>query len=225
MNPLNLRTCRPINLIINMLGLLGKKLGMTQIFGENGEPVSVTVVEAGPCTIVRRKSKATDGYDAICVGFEPVIKEKRVNKPMTGVFKKAGTKSFRYMKEFKPAKSEGLDVGKEIDVTLFKKGDIIDVIGVTKGKGFQGVIKRWHMKGGPSGHGSKFHRTAGSVGMRTWPGRVLAGTHMSGQLGNTSRTVKNLKVFDIDKERNLMFVDGSIPGAKNGLVVINNKSL
>lgn len=198
---------------------------MTQIFDENGEPVSVTVIEAGPCTIVRKKSKTSDGYDAICVGFEPVIKEKRVNKPMTGVFKKAGTKAFRYMKEFKPVKSEGLDVGRDIDVTLFKKGDIVDVRGVTKGKGFQGVIKRCGKKGGPMGHGSKFHRTTGSVGMRTWPGRVLAGTGMAGQMGNTSRTIKNLKVFGVDKEKNLLFVDGSIPGSRNGLVLISNKGL
>lgn len=208
-----------------MLGLLGKKLGQTQVFGETGEPVCVTVVQAGPCPVIRIKTKEKDGYEAICVGFEPVEKEKRVSKPMLGVYKKAGLKPMRYMCEYKPRKTEGLEVGKEITVSLFKKGDIVDVSGVSKGKGFQGVIKRHGKKGGPMAHGSKFHRTTGSVGMRTWPGRVLPGMKMAGQMGNEKVTTKNVKVVDIDVERNLIFIHGSIPGGKNGLVEVTSKAL
>jgi large subunit ribosomal protein L3 len=208
-----------------MLGLLGKKIGMTQVFNEAGEPVSVTVVKAGPCPVVRQKTKAKEGYDAICIGFDPVIKEKRVSKPSAGVYKKAGLKPLRFTKEFKPAKSEGLEVGKDITVSIFKKGDYVDVQGVTKGRGFQGVIKRWGKSGGPAAHGSKFHRTTGSIGMRTWPGRVLAGTGMAGQMGNVNRTIKNLKIVDVDCEKNLLFLRGAVPGSKNSVVVVSSRAL
>jgi large subunit ribosomal protein L3 len=208
-----------------MLGLLGKKLGMTQIFSTTGEPVCVTVLQAGPCTIMDKKTKDKHGYDAICVGFGSISKEKRVNKPMTGVFKKANVKPLRHLKEFKPIKMEGFDVGKDITVSLFKKGDIVDVSGINKGKGFQGVIKRCGKKGGPMAHGSKFHRTTGSVGMRTWPGRVLPGTGMAGQMGNVKTTIKNLRVFDIDADKNLIFIEGAVPGSKNGVVVVSSKAL
>jgi len=207
-----------------MKGILGKKLGMTQIFDESGEPVGVTVLQAGPCVVVGKKEKAKEGYDSICVGFEPVIKEKRVNKPLTGMFKKQGTKAFRYLKEFKPNKLADYNVGSEITVSIFKKGDIIDVCGISKGKGFQGVIKRCKKRGGPMAHGSKFHRTTGSVGMRTWPGRVLPGTGMAGQMGNERKTVKNLKVQGIDAEKHLLFVSGAVPGARNGLVVVTSRA-
>ncbi len=208
-----------------MLGLLGKKLGMTQIFNDAGEPVQVTVVQAGPCKVVKVLSKDKEGYDGICVGFEPVKKEKNVRKPLAGFFKKAGIAPFQHLKEFRPNKMEGLEIGKDLTVELFKKGDIIDVSGVTKGRGFQGVIKRCGKKGGPMGHGSKFHRTTGSVGMRTWPGRVLPGTGMAGQMGNVKRTIKNIEVFGVDTERNLVFVRGAIPGGKNGLVVLSVKAM
>lgn len=207
-----------------MLGLLGKKMGMMQVFNEAGEPVSVTVVQAGPCKVIRKKTKDSDGYASICVGFEPVKKEKKVTKPLIGVFKKAGQPPFKYLKEFKPLKGE-FEVGHDITVSIFKKGDFVDVSGTTKGKGFQGVIKRHGKKGGPMAHGSKFHRTTGSVGMRTWPGRVLPGTRMAGQLGNVKRTTKNLEIFDVEAERNLMFIKGAIPGANNGLVVVSTKAL
>lgn len=208
-----------------MLGLLGKKLGMTQIFNEAGEPVQVTVVQAGPCKVVRVLSKAKEGYDGICVGFESVKKEKNMKKPTAGFFKKAGVAPCRYLKEFRPNKMEGFEVGKDLTVSLFKKGDIVDVSGVTKGRGFQGVMKRCGKKGGPMAHGSKFHRTTGSVGMRTWPGRVLPGTGMAGQMGNVKRTIKNIEIFDVDAERNLVFVRGAIPGGKNGLVVLSVKAM
>lgn len=198
---------------------------MTQVYDEKGEPVNVTVVQAGPCTLVQKKTKAKEGYDAICVGFEPLKKETRATKPYAGIFKKAGTKVFRYTKEFKPVKMEGYEVGKDITVSIFKKGDMVDVSGITKGKGFQGVIKRHHKKGGPAAHGSKFHRTTGSVGMRTWPGRVLPGTGMAGQLGNVKRTTKNLHIVEVDAEKNLLFITGAVPGSTNGLVVVSTRSI
>jgi len=204
-----------------MLGLLGKKLGMTQMYSEAGEPVCITVVQAGPCVVVRKKEKDKEGYDAICIGFEPIKKEKRVNKPLSGMFKKQGTAAFRYLKEFRPEKMDGFNVGSEVTVSIFKKGEIVDVSGVSKGKGFQGVMKRCNKRGGPMAHGSKFHRTTGSVGMRTWPGRVLPGTGMAGQMGNERKTVKNLRVVDIDVDKNLLFVSGAVPGGKNGLVEVN----
>lgn len=197
---------------------------MMQVFNEAGEPVPVSVVCAGPCKVVRKKTMDADGYASICVGFEPVKKEKRVTKPIAGAFKKAGQPPFKYLKEFKLLKGE-FEVGHEVTVSIFKKGDLVDVSGTTKGKGFQGVIKRCGKKGGPMAHGSKFHRTTGSVGMRTWPGRVLPGTGMAGQMGNVKRTTKNLEVFDVDAERNLLFIKGAVPGAKNGLVVVSTKTL
>lgn len=197
---------------------------MTQIYGDNGEPVCVTVVQAGPCVVVQKKNKAKDGYDAICVGFETVEKESKVRKPQAGSFKKAGTKAFRYIREFTPNKIDDYNVGSEMTVAIFKKGDKIEVAGVTKGKGFQGVMKRCNFKGGPSGHGSKFHRTSGSVGMRTSPGRVLPGQGMAGQMGNSKVTIKNLKIFDVNAEKNLLFVTGALPGGKNGLVVVSSRN-
>ena len=198
---------------------------MTQLFDDAGERVSVTVIKAGPCVIARRKTIAADGYDAVAVGFEPATKEKKITKPIAGLYKKAGVKPHKFLKEFRPQKYDGLDVGKDITVALFKKGDFVDVSGMTKGRGFQGVIKRCGKSGGPAAHGSKFHRTTGSVGMRTWPGRVLPGTGMAGQMGNVKRTIKRLKVVNIDADKNLLFVEGAVPGARNGLVVVSSKTL
>jgi len=197
---------------------------MTQLFNEQGEPVPVTVVKAGPCVIVGKKTIKDHGYDSICVGFEE-IEEKKVAKPQLGVFKKAGTKCFRHLREFRPLKMEGFDVGKDLSVGIFKKGDLVSVSATTKGKGFQGVMKRCGKKGGPMAHGSKFHRTTGSVGMRTWPGRVLPGTGMAGQMGNAKVTTRNLKIVEIDAEKNLLFVKGALPGSRNGLVVVSTKAL
>lgn len=193
---------------------------MTEVFNEAGEPVQVTVLEAGPCTVVQKKVKAKEGYDAVQLGFVEVTKEKRVQKPRLGHFKKAGTKNFRYLNEFRVEKPEEFEVGKAVTCAIFKKGTIVDVRGMTKGKGFQGVIKRCGKKGGPAAHGSKFHRTTGSVGMRTWPGRVLPGTGMPGQMGAKFRTIKNLEIFDVDAEKNLLFIRGAVPGANNGILRI-----
>ena len=181
--------------------------------------MSVTVVQAGPCSVVRKKTKESDGYDALCIGFEPVKKDAKKDT------KKEKKASFRYLKEFKPQKLDTFEVGKDVTVSIFKKGDIVDVSGITKGKGFQGVIKRCKKKGGPAAHGSKFHRTTGSVGMRTWPGRVLPGTGMAGHMGAAKRTIKNLQVFGLDDGKNLLFIKGAIPGAKNSLVVVSSKTL
>ena len=197
---------------------------MTQLFNEQGEPVPVTVVQAGPCVVIQKKTKKDHGYDSICVGFEE-MEEKKATKPMLGTFKKAGTKCFRYLKEFRPLKMEGFEIGKDLNVSLFKKGDNVDVSAVTKGKGYQGVIKRCGKAGGPAAHGSKFHRTTGSVGMRTWPGRILPGTGMAGQMGNAKRTTRNLRIVDVDAGKNLIFVKGGLPGSKNGLVVVSTKAL
>ncbi len=207
-----------------MLGLLGKKLGMTRLFNEKGEPICVTVVQAGPCPVVRKKTKKTDGYDVICLGFDEHKKEKNLGKPLIGVYKKANVKACRHMREFKTDKFAELEVGKALTVAMFKKGDNVDVSGITKGCGFQGVIKRHHKRGGPAAHGSKFHRTTGSIGMRTWPGRVLPGTRMAGHMGDVKRTIKNLRIFDIDTVRNLVFIEGAVPGGKNGLLVVSTRA-
>ncbi len=200
-----------------MLGLLGKKLGITQVFNDAGEPVPVTIIKAGPCTIVQRKTAAKEGYESIQVGFE-VLEDKKVKKPQA-------TKPFRHVCEFKPKKFDGLEVGKDVTVGIFKKGDLVDVSGVTKGKGYQGVIKRWGKSGGPAAHGSKFHRTTGSIGMRTWPGRVLAGTGMAGHMGAVNRKIRHLEVVGIDAEQNVLLIKGAVPGANNGLVVVSTKAL
>ena len=175
--------------------------------------------------VVTEPTEVTRYHDAVAVGFEPATKEKKITKPIAGLYKKAGVKPHKFLKEFRPQKYDGLDVGKDITVALFKKGDFVDVSGMTKGRGFQGVIKRCGKSGGPAAHGSKFHHTTGSVGMRTWPGRVLPGTGMAGQMGNVKRTIKRLKVVNIDADKNLLFVEGAVPGARNGLVVVSSKTL
>ncbi len=207
-----------------MLGLLGKKIGMTRIFDEVGDSIPVTVVEAGPCTVIQKKTVGKEGYDAIQVGFGQK-KDKHVNKPMAGHFKKAGKGNFAHLAEFKPIKPEEWEVGKVLDTNLFKKGDIIQVSGLTKGRGFQGVIKRHGHHGGPAAHGSKFHRTTGSIGMNTDPHRVLPGRPMPGHMGDEKITTKNLKIVEIDTEKNLLFIRGAVPGANSGLVVISTRAM
>lgn len=191
-------------------GFLAKKEGMTQWYTESGEPVSVTVLRAGPCVVTQRKTKAQDGYDAIQVGFEE-LKAERLIKPRR-------TKPYRHLREFRTAHAESFAVGQVLTVGGFHKGDVVHVQGVTKGHGFQGVIKRHGKHGGPGAHGSHFHRTTGSIGMRTWPGRVLKNMKLPGHMGDDVRTIRNLKVVDIDPELHLLFVRGSVPGARNQLV-------
>lgn len=202
-------------------GILGKKLGMTQVFAADGTRIPVTVVEAGPCTVIQKKTVATDGYNAVQVGFVEA-KAHRVNVPEMGHFRKAGKGAFRYLRELRAAEVDEYSVGDQITCDgLFKAGDMVDVIGTSKGKGFQGVIKRWNFSGGRATHGSMFHRSPGSIGCSAWPSRVFKGKKMAGQMGNVQVTVQNLQVVEVRPEQNLILIKGAVPGAKNSLVTIS----
>ncbi len=203
-----------------MTGIIGKKLGMTQVFTEDGKMVPVTVVEAGPCCVVQVKTPGKDGYEAVKVGFIEVRKEKNISKPDAGVFKKAGTKAFRILKEFPMS---GLNVGDMIKAENFNKGDIVTVSGVSKGKGFQGVMKRHNFKGGPDSHGSMFNRAPGSIGASSFPSRVWRGIRMAGHMGSERVTVSNLTVVDVRPEQNLILIEGAVPGAANSILEILKK--
>lgn len=200
-------------------GILGKKLGMTQVFAMDGRRIPVTVVEAGPCVVLQKKTVAVDGYNAIQVGFDP-RKAHRTNQPAMGHFKKAGKGAFYSLREFRVDNVDEYNLGDEIRCEVFSVGDIVDVTGTSKGKGFQGVIKRWNFAGGRSSHGSKFHRAPGAIGCSAWPSRVFKGKKMAGQLGNVRVTTQNLVIVDVRAEQNLILVKGAIPGPKNGLVAI-----
>lgn len=202
-----------------MLGLLAKKLGMTQLFNEHGRAVAVTVLEAGPCTVTQVKEPQRGGARSIQVGFES-IDSKRLNKPMQGHFKKANTGAFRYLGEFRPAQEEPYAIGQQLTVGLFQEGELIDVTGTSIGKGFQGGVKRWHWKGGPATHGSMSHRAPGSIGSTTFPGRVVRGHHLPGHMGNARVTVQNLRIMKIDLEANLLVVEGAVPGPEQRLVTV-----
>lgn len=199
--------------------LLGRKLGMTRIFTPEGRWVHVTVLQAGPCTVVQRKKVDTDGYDAVQVGFEDV-KESRSTKPLIGHFAKAGLKPKRFLREFRLNGDSELKVGDEITSEIFKPGDQVDVSGRSKGKGFQGVMKRHNMQGGPGAHGSHFHREPGSIGACADPSRVFKGQRLPGQMGNANITTQNLQVVEVNTEENLIVVLGAVPGARGGLVTV-----
>ena len=201
--------------------ILATKVGMTQIFDENGALVPVTVLEAGPCKVVQVKTTENDGYNAIQVGFGD-IREKLVNKPIKGHFAKAGVEAKRFLKEFRLENAAEYSVGQEIKADVFAAGDKVDAIGTTKGKGFQGAIKRFGLSRGPMKHGSKYHRHAGSNGPATSPGRVFPGKHMPGQMGNVRATVQNLEVVRVDAAQNLILIKGAVPGPKKSLVMIKN---
>lgn len=201
--------------------ILGKKIGMTQIFDENGKVVPVTVVEATPCVVVQKKTIQKDGYDAIQVGFGEV-REKLVNKPKKGHYAKAGVSLKRKLKEFRLEDCSTYEVGQEITVNVFVAGEKIDVSGVSKGKGFQGVIKRWNANRGPMTHGSKFHRAVGSMGASSDPSKTFKNKHMPGHMGAVNTTVQNLEVVKIIAEKNLILIKGGIPGPNKGTVVIRN---
>jgi len=200
-------------------GIIGKKLGMTQIFDEQGRVVPVTVIEAGPCTIVQRKKRQSDGYDAVQLGFG-AKKSQRVNKPMLGHIQKAGKGAFGVLRELRVDSDSSLEAGQEIRVDIFREGDFVDVTGQTKGRGFAGVVKRWGFKGGRGSHGSMFHRAPGSIGGSSWPSRVFKNMKMGGHYGNERVTVLNLRVVAIQLEKNILLVRGAVPGAKNGLVFV-----
>lgn len=201
-------------------GILGKKLGMTQVFVADGSRVPVTVVEAGPCTVVQKKTESADGYNALQVGFE-ARKTHRVNKPMMGHFKKADQGAFSTLRELAADNVDDYQVGDQVTCdSVFKAGDFVDVSGTSKGKGFQGVIKRWGFSGGRATHGSKFHRAPGSIGMSAWPSRVHRGKKMPGQMGNARVTQQNLEIVEVRADQNLILVKGAIPGPNQGLVLI-----
>lgn len=199
--------------------ILATKIGMTQIFDENGVLTPVTVLEAGPCVVTQVKTQANDGYSAVQVGFGE-IREKLVNKPDAGHFKKAGVENKRFVKEFRFDNAEEYQVGQEIKADMFAAGDKIDATAISKGKGFQGAIKRLGQSRGPMGHGSKFHRHQGSNGACSDPSRVFKGKGMPGQMGHVQVTIQNLEVVKIDVENNVILVKGSVPGPKKSLVVI-----
>ncbi|ALG50000.1 50S ribosomal protein L3 [Clostridium perfringens] len=201
--------------------IIGKKVGMTQIFDENGRVIPVTVVEAGPCVVVQKKTVETDGYDAIQVGFGE-LREKLVNKPRKGHFAKAGVSLRRTLKEFRMEDIANYNVGDEIKVDTFEIGDKVDVSGVSKGKGFQGTIKRWNASRGPMSHGSKFHRAPGSMGAASDPSRTFKNKRMPGHMGAKNTTVLNLEVVKIMPEKNIILIKGGIPGPNKGTVVIRN---
>jgi len=203
-----------------MVGILGKKVGMTELFDENGELIPVTVIEAGPCSVVQVKTRDRDGYEAIQVGFGD-LHPQRLNRPLRGIFDKAGVPPKKVLHEFRTGEDEAYEVGQVIEVSAFQTGDRIHVTGTSKGKGFQGVVKRHKFRGGPKTHGqSDRHRAPGSIGASSFPSRVFKGTRMGGRMGNERVTVKNLHVVETDPKRNVMLVQGAVPGPKGGLLII-----
>lgn len=201
-------------------GILGKKLGMTQIFTEDGVAIPVTVVQAGPCVVMQKKTKENDGYEAIQLGFEDK-KEKRANKPEIGHAQKANTTPKRYIREIRGVDLDQYEVGQEVKVDIFQSGEYVDVTGISKGKGFQGAIKRHGFSRGPMSHGSKYHRGPGSLGAVD-PARVFKGRPLPGRMGGERVTIQRLEVIKVDPERNLMLIKGSIPGAKNSYVTVRS---
>jgi large subunit ribosomal protein L3 len=201
-------------------GILGKKIGMTQIFDDTGRAIPVTVVQAGPCVVIQKKTVATDGYEALQVGFEP-IKEKKVNKPLRGHFSKAGVTPFRYVRELRLEDIQDYQVGQEIKADIFSPGEKVDVTGISKGKGFAGGIKRHGFHRGPMEHGSKYHRRPGSLAAKG-PARVFKGRRLPGHMGAERVTVLGLEVIKNDPGRNLLLIKGSVPGPRQGLLVIKN---
>lgn len=203
-----------------MKGLLGKKLGMTQIFDDRGEVIPVTVIEAGPCYVTQKKTLEHDGYTAVQLGFEET-KPGRANKPERGHLGKNNLPSLRYLRELRVDDHSDLNEGQRIDASIFEVGDLVDVVGTSKGKGFAGVVKRHGFSGGPKTHGqSDRWRAPGAISAGTTPGRVFKGLRMAGRMGNERVTVQNLEVALVDPERNLLAVKGAVPGARNGLLII-----
>ncbi len=216
-----------------MMGLLGKKLGMTHVYDTFGRRMAVTAIEAGPCTVTGLRAPEHDGYQAVQVGFEPVA-EKALTKPAAGQFRKAGVGPFRYCSEFRllrpagigasqkqdDARAQGFTVGQQLTVELFKQNELVDVTGISIGKGFQGGVKRWNWKGGPQTHGSMSHRAPGSIGSTTTPGRVIRGHHLPGHMGCRRVTIQNLRIVRLDPANNLLLVQGSVPGPERQLVMV-----
>src|SRR5512137_1462211 len=199
-------------------GLIGKKLGMTQVFSDEGVSVPVTVIEVEPSVVIQRKTTETDGYDALQLGYGR-IKQKNVTKALQGHFKKADKGLFRVLREFK-LDAEGCEPGQELKADVFEPGDYVDIVGTTKGKGFAGVVKRHGFRGGRATHGSMFHRAPGPIGASADPSRVFKGTRLPGRMGNERKTVQNLLVWAVRPEMNVILVRGAVPGSKNGIVLV-----
>lgn len=207
---------------MSVTGILGKKLGMTQVFGEDGRVFPVTVIKAGPCVVVQRKTAETDGYDAVQLGLVEFVKPRRINKPRTGHFKKSGAPPVKLLREIRltDAKAEAKAGDKVLVEELFKEKDRVDVIGVSKGRGFAGVMRRHNFSGGPKTHGSMFGRAPGSIGASSYPSRVWPGQRMGGQMGNKRSTARNLQVVRVDSDEHLLLVRGAVPGAPGGYVMV-----
>ena len=201
--------------------IIGKKIGMTQIFDEKGRVIPVTAIEAGPCVIAQIKTVETDGYNAVQLGYGDV-KESKLNKPEKGHFAKAGVANKKHLREFRLDSLEGLNVGDELKADVFAAGDSVDIQGTSKGKGFQGVIKRHGQSRGPMGHGSMYHRRPGSMGPTSTPGRVFKGKKLPGHMGHVTVTIQNLDVVAVDLDKNLILVKGSVPGAKGAILKIKS---
>ena len=200
-------------------GILGKKLGMTRIFRENGQSIPVSALEVGPCYIIQIKQSEKDGYNAIQIGFQPK-KETRLNKPLNGHLRAAGKGGFTFLRELRVDDLEPFELGQEITSEIFDVGDRVTVRGVSKGRGFSGVVKRWGFSGGDTSHGSRSHRVPGSIGASATPSRVMKGKKLPGRMGNQRVTVKNLRVVDVIREKNLILIKGAVPGSKGGLVEV-----
>lgn len=204
---------------VKMKNILGKKVGMTQIFQEDGVVIPVTVLEVGPINILQKKSVESDGYEAVQVGYEE-LSEKKVNKPMKGHFEKAGVSAKRHVVEFRVESSDSYEIGQELKADVFAEGDKVDISGTSKGKGFQGSIKRHNQSRGPMSHGSKYHRGVGALSAAAYPGRVMKGRNLPGHMGNENVTVQNLEIVKVDAEKNYILVKGAVPGPKGGLVSV-----
>ena len=201
--------------------IIGRKIGMTQIFDEKGLVIPVTAIEAGPCTVTQIKTVETDGYNAIQLGFGE-IKEKHLTKPKKGMFEKSKLTPKKYLREFRVEETKEYKVGDELKADVFENGDKLDIQGTTKGKGFQGVIKRHGQHRGPMGHGSMYHRRPGSMGSTSTPGRVFKGKKLPGHMGNVTVTIQNLKVVRVDMDKNVILVKGSVPGNKGAILKIRD---
>ena len=200
-------------------GILGKKIGMTRVFRENGESIPVSVLEVGPCYVIQIKRIEKEGYNAIQIGFQPK-KDKRLNKPLLGHFKAAGKGGSAFLQEIRVDDVDSFKLGQEINSEIFNVGDLVAVRGISKGKGFTGVVKRWGFSGGDTSHGCRSHRVPGSIGASATPSRVMKGKKLPGRMGNKKITVKNLKVVDVVKEKNLILVKGSVPGSRGSLLEV-----
>ena len=200
-------------------GLIGKKLGMTQIFGDDGMAVPVTVIEAGPCVVMQKKKQTTDGYDAVQLAFGRK-KQKNVTKPLQGHQSKVNKGFFRVLREFRIPDPDAFELGQELTAGMFEVGDFVDVTGTTKGRGFAGGVKRHGFKGGKASHGSMFHRAPGSIGASAYPSRVFKGKRLPGHMGDERKTVQNLRVIGVRLENNVILIKGAVPGSKNGIVLI-----